>query len=303
MKARTLAIVTPEMVRIDFELAEPGRRLVAFLIDVGLISLVLLASSLLITLVIGGLIGAGLGWALVLVSSFAVRTFYFILFELRHRGRTPGKRLLGLRVIAGDGGPLGPGMVFARNLTREAEIFLPLIVLVAPQILVANAPVWVVVLTITWAGILVLLPFFNHAWARLGDLIAGTVVVREPRSILLKDLLAETVQPEAESPYQFTIQQLDLYGIRELHLLEEMLRQPPSPSDQELLDLICRKIITKIGWPQPASAVASEAFLHAFYAAQRGRLEHKLLLGKRQEHKLPGRVGHERPELRGFGRL
>ncbi len=85
---------------------------------------------------------------------------------------------------------------------------------------------------------------------------------------------------------KITAEQLDLYGIYELQVLEDVLRRQPNPADEELLKVICSKIITKIGGHQDPSKVAAEPFLRAFYAAQRGRLEHKMLLGKRQERKV-----------------
>ena len=53
---------------------------------------------------------------------------------------TIGKRTAGIRVIARDGGPLGAGAVFARNLTRDLEFFLPLTALVQPRLIVQDAP-------------------------------------------------------------------------------------------------------------------------------------------------------------------
>ena len=62
---------------------------------------------------------------------FVVRNLYFIHFELSWRGATPGKRIVGIRVIDRRGGPLLPAAVIARNLTREVEIFIPLRVLIS----------------------------------------------------------------------------------------------------------------------------------------------------------------------------
>src|SRR3546814_9024800 len=56
-------------------------------------------------------------------------TFWFIGFELGSRAATPGKRLMGIRVVARDGGRLTADAVVARNLIRELELFLPLMML------------------------------------------------------------------------------------------------------------------------------------------------------------------------------
>ena len=60
---------------------------------------------------------------ILLFLSFVVRNAYFLIFELKWGGVTPGKRMAGLRVIDRRGGPLLPSAVVARNLTRQAEIF------------------------------------------------------------------------------------------------------------------------------------------------------------------------------------
>ena len=71
----------------------------------------------------------GLGLAVGLLAFFLLRNFYFSWFECRWHGATPGKRLLGLRVIDAHGGTLTPEAVLARNLMREVELFLPLVAL------------------------------------------------------------------------------------------------------------------------------------------------------------------------------
>jgi len=213
------------------------------------------------------------------------------------RGQTPGKRALHLRVVANDGGALLPSMVLARNLTREVEVFLPLIALMAPDVLVPNASIPVRLAALVWTAAIALLPLLNQRGARLGDLVAGTTVVVQPRAVLLEDLIstashqnpAEAAAPGVEADgvpqLSFTKQQLDVYGIYELQVLEDVLRKHEATANTELLDIICDKIMHKIRWRRTAAAVSSEAFLRAFYAAQRGRLEHQMLLGRRRERK------------------
>src|SRR3546814_12137383 len=61
-----------------------------------------------------------------MLGGFLLRNFWFIGFELGQRAATPGKRLMGIRVVARDGGRLTADAVVARNLIRELELFLPL---------------------------------------------------------------------------------------------------------------------------------------------------------------------------------
>jgi hypothetical protein len=179
-------------------------------------------------------------------------------------------------------------MVLSRNLTRDLEVWIPLVALFAPEALFGEAPGWVRLLGGLWLFALALMPLFNRHRARLGDLIAGTVVVLEPTAMLLPDLAHEQPAPwvrekPAAVAFEFTQQQLDIYGIEELHVLEEVLRR--DQSSPELLDDICERIKRKIGWDQRQWQVPSEPFLRAFYTAQRARLEQTMLFGKRRERK------------------
>ena len=80
--------------------------------------------------------------------------------------------------------------------------------------------------------------------------------------------------------------ELDLYGIKELQVLEELLRKNRSRKDRELIAEVARRIRTKIGW-SGQEGWTDWQFLNAFYGAQRGRLERKMLFGKRQKKKRP----------------
>lgn len=276
-----LVLRTPEHVTLELALADLGSRATAFFLDLLLQGILLL--GLFFALGALRMLDRDVTAAVLLVAAFVARNFYFTWSELHWQGRTPGKRALGLRVVARDGGPLTADLLFARNLTRELETFLPLTVLFAPESLVPGGPWWARVATGAWVLVLTLLPFTNRRRARLGDLLAGTVVVFEPRAELDWDLVADGRQSGAVEEYRFTAAQLDIYGIRELQVLEKVLRRPPSEHRDELLEAIAAKVRRKIAWQ---GAVEPQRFLKAFYAAQRGRLERGLLFGRRRERKV-----------------
>src|SRR4029453_19187403 len=119
-------IVTPEGVPLSIELADYGERLVAFAIDlfIWVVLIVVLLIALLSAIGVSG--GSLLAFSIGLFIGFMVRNLYFVGFELAWRGATPGKRLVGLRVIDRAGGPLQPSAIVARNLTRGIETFRPL---------------------------------------------------------------------------------------------------------------------------------------------------------------------------------
>ncbi|HRE89569.1 MAG TPA: RDD family protein [Myxococcota bacterium] len=304
MSERRLALQTPEEVPLTFELAPIGLRVVSFGLDLFLILLTVIFLSILVhELVIEGLYddalseeAAEVALALYNLLFFLIWNFYFITTELRWQGKTIGKRVAGLRVIARDGGPLSADLVFARNLTRDLETLIPLIALINPGVIGLDSA-WLLALCWLWLAALLLLPLFNRYHARLGDLVAGTLVVMAPREQLLPDLVDHAGQLGQDLPlkeanptderYRFEVEQLDTYGIKELQILEDVLRRYPDQIDPELVATIADRIRHKIGWTPP-DGLRFEAypFLRAFYAAQRARLEHRMLFGQRREAKV-----------------
>ena len=293
---RQVAILTPEGVELHVELAERGERAGAFLIDALFISVAVVA------IIFGALyalhILRGYAIALGLIAFFLIRTFYFPFFELAWRGRTPGKRLLGIRVIDRAGGPLRPSSIVVRNLMREIEVFLPLSVMILPA---ESGHQGLVRLSLTaWIGIFALMPLFNRQGLRIGDMVGGTLVVAAPKAALLPDLVENAVSPlgrdtigataPAAEKYAFTTQQLDFYGIYELQTLEAVLRRD-DPHAAGTRREIAERIRKKIGWADETGGWdlkydgAVVEFLQAFYIAQRAQLERKMLFGKRRRDK------------------
>lgn len=283
-------LVTPEGVGLSFEVAQLGDRLAAFMIDLFLIAAGTVALLLLAILGIGA--GGEVAVAFALVAAFLLRQFYFVFFELRGSGVTPGKQRLGLRVISRDGGPLTADMIFARNLMRDLEFFLPVIALMAPEALFPQRGV-AALAGMLWLFVFALLPFFGRFRLRCGDLLAGTIVVREPKAALLPDLAvdkdkAQHAAAETAEEYELTADQLEVYGIHELQVLEDLFRRrQEGRASQQLLDDVAGRIQKKIGWTARGGSVDTLRFLRAFYTAQRRHLEHKLLLGDRKERKRP----------------
>jgi len=291
-----LSLMTPEEVPLVFELAPVGSRALAFVTDFAIIAATVLLIVVIAWEALKGayseldLDRANIIGAVVDLSIFLVWNFYFIITELRWQGRTIGKRLAGIRVIARDGGPLSADLVFARNLTRDLEMLIPLMAIIQPRVIGLEDPVLLAVCWL-WLGILALMPLMNRYRARIGDLVAGTLVVTAPAERLLPDLV-EKEDPASDigsgdPRYPFTSEQLETYGIRELQILEDVLRRYPDQIDPELLATIADKIQTKIAWQSPdGRSPEPYPFLRAFYSAQRARLEHKLLFGQRREQKV-----------------
>ena len=140
-------ISTPEGIELTLRLAGPTPRAVAWVIDFFL-RLVALGLFSLVLMPLGGL-GIGL-W---LIAWFFLEWLFPAVCEVRLNGATPGKKLMGLQVVHDDGTPVGWNAALTRNLLRAVD-FLPVLY-----------------------GLGLLSMLVNRDFKRLGDLVAGTLVV------------------------------------------------------------------------------------------------------------------------------
>ena len=274
---RERSLVTPEGVDLRVRLGDAGDRASALMIDLAIMAGVLIGFSLLTLLAFIGSKGTGgevIGTVWVLVF-FVLRNLYFVLFELTPRAATPGKRAMGLRVAARNGGRLTADAIFARNAMREIELYLPLSFLLTSG---DEVGALVNLAGLVWCGVFLLFPLFNRDRLRVGDLVAGTWVVKAPARKLVPDLVQSS--PSVAGRFNFTMAQLDAYGVKELHVLEDVLRR----FEMKTVMLVAARIRLKIGW-KSAPDESDGDFLAAYYAALRGRLESRLLLGKRRKDK------------------
>ena len=169
----TIQIVTPENISFQYEVAGPFRRLPAFLIDLAIRAVVLFGMVMAFAMM--GLFPELL-IAIVLVTHFVLEWFYGGIFETYWNGQTPGKRLLGIRVLSYDGQPINGLQGVMRNVLRAAD----LMPIVPPSAFEAWGDD--VQFAIPTGLIAILVPIFNRRYQRLGDLVVGTIVVVEERS-------------------------------------------------------------------------------------------------------------------------
>jgi uncharacterized membrane protein SpoIIM required for sporulation/uncharacterized RDD family membrane protein YckC len=175
-------VETPEHVEVRLELAGVGSRMAAAVLDT-----ILLYLSLLLLIIVGSNVvndgwlgGTARGWfaALTILLLFALIWGYFAAFEAWNGGRTPGKQALGIRVVMDTGRPVTVGAAVIRNLVRLLDCYFPLL-----PILPA-----------------LLLMFLNKSNKRLGDMAAGTIVVRDrPTDWVLG---AAAAAPAGEEPVE-----------------------------------------------------------------------------------------------------
>lgn len=264
--------VTPEGVDLQIELGGAGIRAAAFMLDALAMILLLIVATIVIALlfVASRQTAFGILW---LIGFFVLRNGWFTLFEMGGRGATPGKRLMGLRVVARDGARLTGGAVITRNAMREIEVFLPLSFL-ASQTAQGLADSFLTIFALGWSGIFLFFPLFNRDRLRIGDLLAGTWVVRTVRGELGSDL----VIPIERERRVFSEAALSLYGVYELQTLEDVLRS----GREDAIATVAATIRRKAGLPYDPD---DREFLSDYYAALCVRLERGLMVGRRRADK------------------
>lgn len=166
-RTNTLRIATPDGVVFDLPLAGPAARGAAVFVDFLLIAIIM--NGIHAALIPIAAFLPDLGYGLAILLFFAIQLLYGMTLEWFWGGRTLGKRLFQLRVIDDRGLRLRPSQVVLRNLMRSID----------------SMPAFYLV-----GGIC---SFFNRRYQRLGDLAAGTVVIRTPAPVHPPDdLLSST---------------------------------------------------------------------------------------------------------------
>jgi uncharacterized RDD family membrane protein YckC len=148
---------TPEGVSLEFVLAGLGSRFLAIFLD---LIFQAVAEVVLVFALVKAIGPSNSTRGYVAIGAIALVTFliifgYFVLFESLNAGRSPGKAITGLRVVRVTGGPVGLRASLLRNVTRLVD-WLPGLYVVGAVLILATK---------------------NHQ--RLGDMLAGTLVVRE----------------------------------------------------------------------------------------------------------------------------
>src|SRR5437763_6708862 len=208
--ARRLAIETPEHLVLELELAGVGSRIAAAACDAVLLSVAYMALGIGVATLQTRTAPPG-PWStllavLVVLAAFLVFWCYFLLFEALNHGRTPGKRLMGIRVVMDTGHPITFAAAAVRNLIRIVDA-----------------------LPFGMVGLAFVL--FHPQNKRLGDIVAGTVVARDrPEDVQLGGVSADR-EPGAEpletgppEPSDEELRLLDQY-LERLESLDAALRR------------------------------------------------------------------------------
>ncbi len=261
-----LQFETPENVRVNFSLAGLGTRYVAWFVDQILVMVAIFA--ILMVMACAGtsfhgveklfkdLDGEESSEAAMYVFGLAMLIwglgsfFYFGLCELMLRGQTPGKRLVSIRVAKADGFSLDGAGILTRNVFRVLD-HIPLL--------------WIV-------------PLLSARSQRIGDLVAGTVVISDAKAELSSIRVELAERSALESEFRFDAAGLSKLTENDLQAVEKLLERWNSIPQQQR-HKIARTVISSlmeklnVERPDPASQVR---FLEDLLAAELRRQQRGL---------------------------
>lgn len=167
----SIEIVTPENISFQYEVVGPFRRLPAFILDLSIRAVIVLMAGFAMAM-LGWFVGSG-GIAVMLVLWFVLEWFYGGIFETYMNGQTPGKRIMGIRVVSIGGHPINGVQAVMRNILRGVDM-MPIIPLSA-----INENMGM--LSIPTFAIGLVCQMCNPRFQRLGDIACGTMVVVDER--------------------------------------------------------------------------------------------------------------------------
>jgi uncharacterized RDD family membrane protein YckC len=244
-----LNIDTPENVIFGYEVVGIGSRFLAALVDTTIIIVLQVVVNLTLALLLNNAFDllSGSAWisAVFGLISFALLWGYYIFFELLWNGQSPGKRLAGLRVLRTDGTPITAAESIVRNLVRLID-FLP-----------------------AFYGLGIIIMFANAQSRRLGDLAAGTLVVRDQADLTLEEVTAGAQPQHALDIPDYIVTQVAGWPIERLseadiNLVEDYLqRRADLANAPQLAEKILQRLMARMDIANEPITIQSRPLLLA----------------------------------------
>jgi uncharacterized RDD family membrane protein YckC len=243
-----LVIETPERVELHYALASVGNRFLAagidHLIQITVIVIILVAAGALSDWQLFSAMGMWTA-ALTVLALFAVYWGYFVVFETLWSGQTPGKKIMRLRVVREDGRPVRFFEVFVRNLLRVAIDIQPM-----PSYAIGVVSI-----------------IFSSRSKRVGDFVAGTVVVKERATeapslndiIKVSEIEAQRIERATPALFAADTRRLSEQELRAVKTFLKRRFELQEPNRSALATRIAQPISAKLG--APTDGLSAEALL------------------------------------------
>lgn len=242
---RRLMVETPEQVSLGLQLAGLGSRVLATIVDWMVVALLFIAAVF--AMALASLPGMGGAWltALFVIVFFLLQWGYFALFEAFRKGQTPGKRMVGIRVVMDTGHPVTVQAAIIRNLIRIVDL--------QPG----------------FSGLVgVAFMLFHPQARRLGDMVAGTVVARGARSGTPRDIAEPPPPPPSSNATRVTsLRGAARLADQEFRVLNEFLERSaklPKPAYHNLVTRLSNQFAERF----PELDARRGGFLRAVYRAE-----------------------------------
>ncbi|MCS7077729.1 MAG: RDD family protein [Bacteroidia bacterium] len=231
-----LSIETPENIQLEYELAAPGSRFMAYMIDYFILNIIVgtlsfaffyaYISSIKHTVVKDFILYVILS----VYGIFYVLGGYFILFETLWSGQTPGKRYVGIRVIQDNGLPVTFTQIVLRNIARLIDCNLPI-----------------------QYGIGIAYMLSDRSTRRIGDVAANTLVVKNKKPITIKEAIK--IQPTPEPNFDvkqfyltlpFDYKQITTTELSMMHQFWEVKNEISQKRAFELVEMLVKPILVRL---------------------------------------------------------
>ena len=274
--SREILVVTPENIEIEYELAGIGSRFLANMLDslfqlaiylglwliVGIVAVILALTASAFSSSVAAFFGE-VEVAFAFIAAFAILWGYFIWFETRWNGQTPGKRQIGLRVIRDGGYPINIFAAIIRNLIRIMD-GMPIVALALITLGVFGDQPGLAAL----GGLCILLPVLcllvSGRYQRVGDFVAGTMVVKQraprvptlealapPPRVLPEHLAAYALADIGRHVYEMSVP--EYRAVR--HYLDRRWQLPPQVQQPVAMRLAV-PLMQRLGIVPPAGVIS-----------------------------------------------
>lgn len=248
-------IETTQNVLLDFQLGDVGERIMAAVLDVVVQILYWILILLFFRYVVDYDLFDGNGFYLLFIFFYVPVFFYQLAFEYFWKGQTPGKKILKLKVIRLDGAKPSLGDFGLRFVLRNIDIYggFFLLIFISSSMSssdLGNAIAIFSILPIPVVGFVVMA--MNKQNQRIGDLAAGTIVVKMKQRVSLADTLLQVVEDKYQSRYKNVLRLSD----RDIRIIKEALTLYEKNKDPKHIRVLAKKTKEILGITQKVRAAA-----------------------------------------------